>query len=92
MGINSKGTLQYPHTLSSPFAFQLELNIMGNWPILIFLVSWKIMKLQLTHVLNKTHVMVNPVRYWVALVFHWGEGIGICTINAVHIIMMSSNF
>ena len=55
MGINSKGTLQYPHTLSSPFAFQLELNIMRNWPILIFLVSWKIMKLQLTHVLNKTH-------------------------------------
>ena len=59
MGINSKGTLQYPHTLSSPFAFQLELNIMGNWPILIFLVSWKIMKLQLTHVLNKTHEVVS---------------------------------
>ena len=57
MGINSKGTLQYPHTLSSPFAFQLELNIMGNWPILIFLVSWKIMKLQLTHVLKKTHAL-----------------------------------
>ena len=55
MGINSKGTLQYSHALSSPFGFQLELNILEKWPILIILVYWKIMKLELPHVLKKSH-------------------------------------